>query len=166
MAIAERIRFFRTKCGMTLKYFGMALGFPEKSSDIRIVQYENGSREPKADLTADMAKVLGVSPRALKVPDIDTDLGLMHTLFTLEDTRGFKISELDGETCLRIGKPTDAASTALFDMFEEWKAEAQKLERGEITKDEYDHWRYTYPQVEIERGEERRAAARAKHAND
>ena len=122
MAIAERIRFFRTKCGMTLKYFGMALGFPEKSSDIRIVQYENGSREPKAELTANMAKVLGVSPRALKVPDIDTDLGLMHTLFTLEDTRGFKIGELDGETCLRIGKPTDAASTALFDMFEEWKA--------------------------------------------
>ena len=80
MAIAERIRFFRTKCGMTLKCFGMALGFPEKSSDIRIVQYENGSREPKADLTASMAKVLGVSPRALKVPDIDTDLGLMHTL--------------------------------------------------------------------------------------
>ena len=146
MAIAERIRFFRTKCGMTLKYFGMALGFPEKSSDIRIVQYENGSREPKADLTASMAKVLGVSP--------------------LADTRGFKIGELDGETCLRIGKPTDAASTALFDMFEEWKAEAQKLERGEITKDEYDHWRYTYPQVEIERGEDRRAAARAKHATD
>ena len=96
MAIAERIRFFRTKCGMTLKYFGMALGFPEKSSDIRIVQYENGSRESKADLTASMAKVLGVSPRALKVPDIDTDLGLMHTLFTLEDTRGFKIGKLDG----------------------------------------------------------------------
>ena len=90
----------------------------------------------------------------------------MHTLFTLEDTRGFKISELDGETCLRIGKPTDAASTALFDMFEEWKAEAQKLERGEITKDEYDHWRYTYPQAEIERGEERRAAARAKRVKD
>ena len=41
MAIAERIRFFRMKCGMTLKYFGMALGFPEKSSDIRIVINNN-----------------------------------------------------------------------------------------------------------------------------
>ena len=166
MAIGERIRFIRNLRGMTQKYLGTLVGFPEKTADIRLAQYEAGTRTPKEDLTKALAGALDVSPLALNVPDIDSYFGLMHTLFTLEDTRGFKIGELDGETCLRIGKPTDAASIALFDMFEEWKAEAQKLERGEITKDEYDHWRYTYPQVEIERGEEHRAAARAKRAND
>ena len=34
MAIGERIHFFRTLRGMTQKYLGMALGFPEKSADV------------------------------------------------------------------------------------------------------------------------------------
>ena len=51
MAIGERIHFFRTLRGMTQKYLGMALGFPEKSADVRLAQYENGSRTPKADVT-------------------------------------------------------------------------------------------------------------------
>ena len=90
MAIGERIHFFRTMRGMTQKYLGMALGFPEKSADVRLAQYENGSRTPKADVTAALAKVLEVSPKALDVPDIDSYTGLMHTLFTLEDRYGLE----------------------------------------------------------------------------
>ena len=55
MAIGERIHFFRTMRGMTQKYLGMALGFSEKSADVRLAQYENGSRTPKADVTAALA---------------------------------------------------------------------------------------------------------------
>ena len=95
MAIGERIHFFRTLRGMTQKYLGMALGFPEKSADVRLAQYENGSRTPKADLTAALAQILDVSPHALDVPDIDSYVGLMHTLFTLEDCYGLKICECD-----------------------------------------------------------------------
>ena len=51
MAIGERIRFFRNLCGMTQKYLGQVVGFPEKTADIRMAQYESGSRTPKADLT-------------------------------------------------------------------------------------------------------------------
>ena len=92
MAIGERIHFFRTMRGMTQKYLGMALGFPEKSADVRLAQYENGSRTPKADVTAALAQVLDVSPKALDVPDIDSYVGLMHTLFTLEDRYGLKFA--------------------------------------------------------------------------
>ena len=52
MAIGERIHFFRLLRGMTQKYLGMAVGFPEKSADVRLAQYETGTRTPKADLTA------------------------------------------------------------------------------------------------------------------
>ena len=85
MAIGERIHFFRLLRGMTQKYLGTAVGFPERSADVRLAQYETGSRKPKADLTAALAQVLDVSPQALDVPDIDSQIGLMHTLFTLED---------------------------------------------------------------------------------
>ena len=83
MAIGERIHFFRTMRGMTQKYLGMALGFPEKSADVRLAQYENGSRTPKADVTAALAQVLDVSPKALDVPDIDSYTGLMHLILTV-----------------------------------------------------------------------------------
>ena len=79
MAIGERIHFFRTLRGMTQKYLGMALGFPEKSADVRLAQYENGSRTPKADVTAALAEVLDVSPKALDVPDIDSYTCLLYT---------------------------------------------------------------------------------------
>ena len=44
MAIGERIRFFRNLRGMTQKYLGQVVGFPEKTADIRMAQYESGSR--------------------------------------------------------------------------------------------------------------------------
>ena len=151
MAIGERIRFFRNLRGMTQKYLGMMVGFPERTADIRMAQYEAGTRTPKADLTANLAHALEVSPLALSVPDIDSDMGLMHTLFALEDLRGLRIGEIDGEVCLRLDKRLGMTYVSMLDMFSAWRQEAAKLERGEITKDEYDHWRYTYPQVQAER---------------
>lgn len=47
MAISERIHFFRNLRGMTQKYLGLQLGFPDKSADVRMAQYETGSRTPK-----------------------------------------------------------------------------------------------------------------------
>ena len=91
MAIGERIHFFRTLRGMTQKYLGMALGFPERSADVRLAQYETGTRTPKAELTSALADVLGVSPQALSVPDIDSYTGLLHTLFALEDNYGLTV---------------------------------------------------------------------------
>ena len=87
MAIGERIHFFRLLRGMTQKYLGMSLGFPEKSADVRLAQYETGSRTPKADLTAALAQVLDVSPHALSVPDIDSYVGpVSYTHLTLPTT--------------------------------------------------------------------------------
>ena len=51
MAIGERIHFLRNLRGMTQKYLGQAVGFPEKTADVRMAQYESGTRTPKADLT-------------------------------------------------------------------------------------------------------------------
>lgn len=151
MAIGERIRYFRNLRGMTQKYLGMRVGFPERTADIRMAQYEAGTRTPKADLVEALAYVLDVSPQALTVPDIDTDYGLMHTLFALEDRRGLRIGEIDGEICLRLDKSDWNKFHSMFNMWNTWKKEAAKLEAGEITREEYDHWRYTYPRVEAER---------------
>ena len=83
MAIGERIRFFRNMKGITQKYLGMVVGFPERSADVRMAQYETEARTPKHDLVKEMANIFDVSTHALTVPDIDTYIGLMHTLFAL-----------------------------------------------------------------------------------
>ena len=144
MAIGERIRFFRNLCEMTQKYLGQVVGFPEKTADIRMVQYESSSRTPKADLTNNLANVFGVSTSALTVPDIDSYNGLMHTLFTLEDLYGFRIDKLDDELCIRLDKGMETNYLTMFDMFSAWQEQAEKFKNGEITKEEYDNWRYNY----------------------
>ena len=124
MAIGERIRFFRNLRGMTQKYLGQAVGFPEKTADIRMAQYESGSRTPKAELTENLAGALGVSPLALSVPDIDSYLGLMHTLFALEDIYGMKIDKLDDEVCIRLDKNRGTSYISLLERFTAWQKEA------------------------------------------
>lgn len=147
MAIGERIRFIRNLRGMTQKYLGMSVGFPERTADVRMAQYESGTRVPKVDLTNALARALDVSPQALDLPDIDSYNGLIHTLFALEDVYGLKIGEINGEVCLRL----DKSALTMFDMLTAWQREAAKLEAGEITKEGYDTWRYNYPRIEAER---------------
>lgn len=145
MAIGERIHFFRNKRGMTMKQLGQAVGFPENSADVRLAQYEAGARTPKADLTAVFATVLDVVPEALAVPDIDSYIGMMHTLFCLEDRYGLVIDEQDGEPVLRVdaSKGTDAAE--LQKMLLAWAEQSKRMQCGEIPEEEYDNWRYRYP---------------------
>ena len=116
-----------------------------------MAQYESGSRTPKEELTENLAGALGVSPLALSVPDIDSYLGLMHTLFALEDIYGLKIDKLDDEVCIRLDKNRGTSYISLFERFTAWQKEAEKYRNGEISKEEYDRWRYTYPEVEVQR---------------
>ena len=148
MAIGERIRFFRNLRGMTQKYLGTVVGFPEKTADIRMAQYESGSRTPKADLTENLAGVLGVSPLALSVPDIDSYLGLMHTLFTLEDRYGLTIEKGENgvSMCVDPCKGKDAAE--LYEMLNAWAKQAEKYHNGDISREDYDKWRYNYPKYD------------------
>ena len=148
MAIGERIHFFRNMRGMTQRYLGQLLGFPEKSADVRLAQYETGVRTPKSDLTASLAQILDVSPQALAVPDIDSYTGLMHTLFTLEDRYGLKIDEADGEVCLRVDAKQGADAAKLLEMLFAWRQAAAMLDSGEISREEYDRWRYFYPEFD------------------
>ena len=148
MAIGERIRFIRNLRGMTQKYLGTLVGFPEKTADIRLAQYEAGTRTPKEDLTKALAGALDVSPLALNVPDIDSYFGLMHTLFALEDRYGLTIETRDGEVVFRLDPRKGKDAARVSEMVYAWAPVAEKYRAGEISKDEYDKWRYNYPQYD------------------
>ena len=152
MAIGERIRFFRNLRGMPQKYLGTVDGFPEKTADIRMAQYESGSRTPKADLTESLADVLGISPLALSVPDIDSYLGLMHTLFTLEDRYGLTIEKGENGVSMRVDPHKGKDAAELSEMLNAWAEQSEKYRNGDISREDYDKWRYNYPKYDASSG--------------
>lgn len=122
----KRLRYFRTLRDMTQKQLGMAIGFSEQTADVRIAQYESGVRTPKEQTVIALAKALAVSPYALSIPQIESEVALLHLLFALEDS-------YDCTSNTELGKE-----------FSEWRQMAEKLKNGDITKEEYDEWRFLF----------------------
>lgn len=145
MAIGERIRFIRNLRGMTQKWLGQAVGFPQKTADIRMAQYESGSRTPKEDLVKALAGVLEVSPLALNIPDIDSNLGFIHTLFAVEDIHGARAEKQGDEVHIVFDGSKRTMDDSIFKMLSAWADQSAKLRNGEISKEQYDRWRYTFP---------------------
>lgn len=145
MAFGERIRKFRNMIGMTQQELGTKLGFSEKSAVIRVGQYENENRKPKQDMINNMAYIFDVASEAITVPDIDNYIGLMHTLFALEDCYGLTVTMLDGQICLKQDINHPNYNRSLADDLQSWYDKKSKLTSGSILASEYDHWRYSFP---------------------
>lgn len=145
MSIGERIRSLRMWRQVTQKQLGLLVGYSEKGADVRIAQYESGNRKPKDEVVKDLAFVMQISEKALKVPDIDSDEGLMHTLFALEDICGLEICEKDGRPCLMFNAGTSDRARKANNSLKQWLSQRQRLQDGEISRQQYDEWRYRFP---------------------
>ena len=123
MAIGERIHFFRILRGMTQKYLGTIVGFPERSADVRLAQYETGTRKPRARSYCCINRALDVSscPRCT---GIDSYIGLMHTLFTLEDLYGLTVSRSRRRN---LSESQQGKRPRTIKMLYAWKEQADKL---------------------------------------
>lgn len=97
-----------------------------------------------------IAGALGVSEFALSDPDLDTRFGIMQALFYLEDTYGF--TPFESENKLFLALPNN---TLVSNDVTKWAKALTSLNNRNITQDEYDKWRYTYPQIEAERSAEK-----------
>lgn len=90
-----------------------------------------------------------VSPFALMPLDIDTTNGLMHTLFSLEDRYGLTVAEEKGKINLVLPESNLGLHATLEQALFDWLQQNTKWDSGVITKDEYDEWRYNYPEDNI-----------------
>ena len=151
MAFGKRIRLFRTRKGLLQKQLGELLGFRGETSEVRIAQYENEARTPKADLVKQMASIFDVDPRAITVPEIDTAVGLAHTLFALEDMYGFTPIMIDGQPYIEA-YPFHREFPYTTRLFRTWAEKKQQVKSGEITQEDYDNWRYHYPENTLDFG--------------
>lgn len=92
MSPGKRIRSFRLKRGMTQRALGTAVGFPTKTADIRIVQYESGTRTPKHSLLCALAQALDIPVAVLEVPYIKSRDEFEQLLQALEDEYGLTVT--------------------------------------------------------------------------
>ena len=148
MILGERIKRIRTFRGLTQRELGLKLGYEERNADVRVAQYESGSRTPKIDLTNKLAEVFDISPQALSVPDIDSYIGLMHTLFTLEDRYGLTIVKTENGVSMYADPRKGTDADELSEMLNAWAEQSEKYHNGDINRDEYDKWRYNYPKYD------------------
>lgn len=150
MTIGEKIKAARNHRGLTQKELGIKLGFEEKSADVRIAQYESGTRTPKAELLLEIANILDVNINSLKNPSLENTETFIHLLFDLEreskkcHTNNFSIISVPDE----LGNPQPAIqfhNNLLNEFLAEWQLRRKELFEEIITEEEYAKWMMNFP---------------------
>ena len=150
MAIGDRIKRVRNFRGMTQKALGMAIGFDEKSADVRVAQYESNVRTPKKDLLEKIADVLDVNYRSLYEPTLYSAEDIMYTLFELDEHYPISLHDIidDSDSVYPIERVAVNFNSKLMDDFmAEWKIKKEALKEGTISKDEYMEWKLNWPDM-------------------
>lgn len=134
MKLGEKIRYFRRKAELTQKQLGIMLGFTESNADVRIAQYESGTRKPSYLVMKNMSDKLDVSMYALEAPEIDLrrQNETMHILFALEDAGLIQFTD--------SGILIDTKDKNFRKRLLQWRTVHSKI----ADKESYDEWRYRY----------------------
>ena len=149
MSIGDNIRKIRKFRNLTQKELGDLV----QLSDDRIRHYELGDRTPKENKILDLAYALNVSEFAIKEPDLDSYIGIIHALFYLEDKFGLTLEDINGELKLSFKNAPYNTSQAINEYLYLWQdaikrslpTEKDTTEEIEQKKYEYDRWRYSFP---------------------
>ena len=135
MKVGQKIKRLRKFRGLTQKGLGLKCGFKEQSADVRIAQYESGTRTPKIKILENISQALNANPKYLRDHSGDSIEDIMFKLFDMDDTHGLSISMINGTPCLMF-------NTEITKHLLEWYSMKNKLGYKEITEEEYLNWKY------------------------
>lgn len=140
MTIGEKIKKFRTKKNLTQKQLASMTGLSEPA----IRNYELGNRTPSEKHINRIAEALGVSPFAISDPSLESYLGVMHTLFELENEYDATLIYAPGSASIEFPAGSELNSR-MFD----WAKAFTAYKEGKLTEEEYEEWKNTYPESVI-----------------
>lgn len=91
-----------------------------------------------------MSELLQVDPSAVIVPDIPSYQAFMQLFFAMEDEMGFSIHKNGDDFYFTFNEKAKLYSDIL-PFLDAWCEKGQQLKDKQITKEEYDEWRYKFP---------------------
>ena len=145
MAVGDRIKRARNFRGLTQKELGIAAGLDERSADIRIAQYESGTRTPKEDLLRKIAEILDVNYRSLYEPTLYAAEDIMYSLVELDEhyprTSLYEVTDTSNPDSPETHMALSFRDHLLDSFLKEWQLRKQQLADGEITQEEYLEWK-------------------------
>lgn len=134
------------KRNMTQKELGLAIGFNNRTADVRIAQYESGTRVPKEAVIAKIAEALSVNPDYLMAPAIDKTEEIIHALIYLDELNQLKMDAEDYTTPEGVElKRIKLSLTYLNRYLEEWYEKKKAFENEDLTQEEYYEWKINWP---------------------
>ncbi|BAK46756.1 hypothetical protein CXIVA_07890 [Clostridium sp. SY8519] len=147
--VGSRIRRIRVAKGLSMQELAEKIGI---SADM-MQKYENGQRKPKNERLKDIASVLGVEPLALADPEHFSYIGVMYTLFELEEQHGLVLEKLNDRVYMRFNEDD---SGHLNEYISKWYD--QQLLVNDISdmavsavaddvKKKYLDWEWTFPKA-------------------
>jgi len=146
VAIGDKIKKIRVKRNMTQKDLGLAIGFNDRTADVRMAQYESGTRVPKEAVIVKIAEVLNVNADYLMAPAIDRTEEIVHALIYLDELNHLKMEAEDYTTPEGVELKRIKISMTYLDYYlEEWYDKKRALENNEITQEEYYEWKINWP---------------------
>lgn len=164
MTQGERIKYIRQKRGLTQQQLGEACGFTESSAGVRIRQYESNQKSPKDDTLMLIAKALKVNYIAIKNYDLGSAEDILETLFWLDASgntielfsfdktndydNDWKFKGTYNDDTYMSGRPPFGLVInygLVNDFMKEWFLRKQQLKANEITQDQYNNWKWNWP---------------------
>ena len=124
--LGKSIREIRLQRGLTQREVSEAIGGISESA---LRSYELGERRPKQNTLERIAETLDVAPACFDTYGIERYDELVHALFLLEDRFGI---EPCADGSIRF---TDEAIQSCVCTWRDWK---EFLEKGKITREEYE----------------------------
>lgn len=131
--IGRTIRLCRQYNGLTQTELGEMLGFTKKTAGTRIGQYERERIYAKPQITAKLARLLGIHKFAISRLSVDSELETLHTLFKIDMLYGLNWSKNGNTVCLSFPESCATVNRYLKKVYEAQQA----LMRGEITYEDY-----------------------------
>ena len=125
--LGKSIREIRLRRGLTQREVSEAIGGISESA---LRSYELGERRPKQNTLERIAETLDVAPACFDTYGIERYDELVHALFLLEDWFGI---EPCADGSIRF---TDEAIQSCVCTWRDWK---EFLEKGKITREEYEN---------------------------
>lgn len=163
MTQGERIKYIRTSRKMTQKQLGLLCGFSESTADVRIRQYESNAKAPKQDTLMLIADALKVSYISIKNYDLGAAEDVLETLFWLDTQNGIDLFPMQPEypkdnSWEYKGSYNEPEYTHIYppfgiviqyglvnDFLAEWSLRKTELQEGKITFDQYNNWKWNWP---------------------